>query len=181
MRYFLFITILFLSLLFSCTSTQQQFSYKATSLAVNVDSLTTSYTKIKYLLETKQKESNIFTKEEWSKLLDVDSSVSLLMLKYQAIVKLDVSNLNLHDVSLMWTITQDSYVKAKDVVTAHLDQFDSNSQMVLKIFDAEATSVSSKITDLLKDPTTENVQKSVVLIVNVLSLAVKIIGIAAAA
>lgn len=161
-----------------CTATQQQYAFQSALLASDVQSLNTTYSQVKYYLHLKQTESNLFTKEEWDKLLEVDASVKLLLLKYEAIVKLDTTSFNIYDVGLMWNITKNSYTKAREVVIAHKGEFDVNTQLLFESFDLQAQITSERIDKLLDDPTTANITQTVSLIVGVLSLAVKILSIA---
>lgn len=169
--FILFVTV-------GCTATQQQYALQSALLASDVQSLSTTYSQVKYYLNTKQAQSNIFTKEEWDKLLDVDASVKLLLLKYETIVKLDTTNFNIYDVGIMWNLTKSSYTKAREVVVAHKGEFDVNTQLLFESFDLQAQITSERIDTLLNDPTTANITQTVSLIVGVLGLAVKILSIA---
>ena len=153
--------------------------YKLATLTIVLDSLNLQYDKVKYLLEHKQRDSKVFTEKEWDKLLDVDSAITVLSLKYQAIIKLDPSNMSIHDVILMWQVTKDSYAKAREIVASRLDSFDASSQVMFKSFDEAAIVASKQIDALLEDPTNDNLKSSLVLLVDVLSLAVKVLSIVA--
>ena len=161
-----------------CTATQQQYAFQSALLASDVQSLSTTYSQVKFYLNTKQTSSNVFSKEEWDKLLEVDAAVNLLILKYETIVKLDTTNFNVYDVGLMWKITKASYTKAREVVIAHKGDFEVSAQLLFESFDLQAQITSERIDALLNDPTTANVTQTVSLIVGVLSLAVKILSIA---
>ena len=143
--------VLLLSVTFGCTATQQQYALQSALLASDVQSLSYTYSQVKYHLNAKQTESNIFTKEEWDKLLDVDASVKLLLLKYETIVKLDTTNFNVYDVALMWNITKTSYTKAREVVIAHKADCDVNSSLLFESFDLQADITSEKIEKAIKD------------------------------
>jgi hypothetical protein len=177
MKRFLLFLLIFTSLSFGCTATQQQYALQSALLASDVQSLSNSYLQIEYLLTKKQASSNLFSPEEWDKLSDVDASVKLLLLKYKNIVKLETNDFNIYDVGLMWNITKSSYSKAREVVIAHRDDFDVTSILLFERFDYQAQITSEKIDILLKDPTTANITQTVSLIVGVLSLALKILSV----
>ena len=87
--------VLTLTMFLGCASTsnniQQQHALHSELLASDVDSLATTYDTVKALVDEKQIKDKIFNDKDWDKLLDVDASINLLLLKYKVIVKADIT------------------------------------------------------------------------------------------
>mgnify|MGYP003583213138 CR=1 FL=1 len=173
--------VLTLTMFLGCASTsnniQQQHALHSELLASDVDSLSTTYDTVKALVDEKQIKDKIFNDKDWDKLLDVDASINLLLLKYKVIVKADITEFDVEDVQLMWRITKSSYNKARDVVISHLDVFDTKAQELFTEFDNKAADASKTIDKLLENPSKAEVTQVASLVVTVLSLALKIVSV----
>ena len=158
----------------SCSLFKKDTSYiKTESFSSAMILLIESYNQAIPIIENIQKTKNIFTVEEWDSLLDVRAIIDLLIVKYQLIQKSN-SKYNIHDMKAMWTLTKEVYSKAKVVVSAHISDFDTNTQILFKTFNFEAIDIADKVDTLLENPSDENLQKSLSLVVNTLTLAIKL-------
>jgi len=128
----LFFSILLTILLIGGCATQAQPPIDSTTLQLEVISLSDSYVQVKNLLNFKQEENKIFTPLEWDRLIDVDATIKLLLMKYDMLLRLDTTNFNMYDVSTMWDMTKNSYIAARSVVKAHENAFDADTKMLLK-------------------------------------------------
>ena len=166
--------VLTLTMFLGCASTsnniQQQHALHSELLASDVDSLATTYDTVKALVDEKQIKDKIFNDKDWDKLLDVDASINLLLLKY-------ITEFDVEDVQLMWRMTKSSYNKARDVVVSHLDVFDTKAQELFTEFDNKAADASKTIDKLLENPSKADVTQVVSLVVIVLNLALKIVSV----
>ena len=165
-------------LLGGCTTTQpQKYVVNTNTLSMYINTLDTTYTKVKYLLAYKQEQDNIFTASEWNDLLEVEAAIKLLLLKYNTIINMGTVTFDTYDISLMWDITKTSYAKARKIVIVHLDSFNGEDQNMFKSFDDQAILAYSEIDKLLDNPTSNNMSQVATLVVTVLTLAVKILSI----
>jgi len=174
----LLVSIILAVLLTGGCATTMQPSLNTTTLQEDVITISNSYVQVKNLLNFKQAENNIFTPLEWDKLVDVDASINLLLMKYEMLLRLNTTSFNMYDVSTMWTITKNSYSAARSVVIAHEDAFDEDTKILFESFDRQAIATSKQISVLIDANSSTKVNTTLMLIADVLGLAIKILSLA---
>ncbi len=169
------------ALLVGCSAAQQQYAIKASMISLETKLLKEQYVEVETLIRSKQDESMAFTDEEWRKLLNVDATIDMLLVKYDAIEKLDVASINVQDVIFMWHLAAEGYKQARDVIQGHMEEFSPSTQILLSTFDRQAEMTSEKINDLVSNPSNDSINQTLVMIAGALGLAVKLLSVGVAA
>ena len=163
-------------LLAGCTATQQQYALDTSKIAVESSILKTQYAEVEAQIRAKRE---VFSDAEWRSLLNVDATIDMLIVKYDAMLKLDASSISLADIKFMWDLSATGYDQARTVLVAHWDEFAPSTQIMLNSFDRQANDLSTQISGLLDNPTNDKISQALVLITGTLSLAVKMLSIGA--
>ncbi len=156
-----------------------QYAVQTGLIAVEANILSDQYKAIKGLINERQKKAQIFTPEEWVKLENVDKSIMALAKKYEAMVELDVANMNMADIQVMWQLTANSYTDARDVMNAHLSDVSPATQVLLLTFDRQAQMTYTRVKNLLNNPNNANMTQALTLMTSIASIAAKLIVVAA--
>lgn len=159
-----------------CTQTQKEYFVNSSMVGVETNVLTKQYDKVEKLLRLQQKEKKVFSEEEWNKLLNVDSSIDLLIMKYNAMLRLDMSSVDILDVDYMWRLAKTAYLEGKDVIYAHWDEYNLSTKLLLEAFDQQAKETDKRITELLQNPNNKSINESLTLIMGMVTLGVKMLG-----
>ncbi|RKY10482.1 MAG: hypothetical protein DRP56_00870 [Planctomycetota bacterium] len=162
-----------------CTATHNQYAVSASMLAVEASVLKNQYKKVETAIRTAQDQKKMFSESEWRTLLNVDATLDMLVLKYEALTKLQYAEVSLPDVTFMYRLAVNGYTQGREVVMAHWDEFQPSSQIMLNAFDTQAQETSGRVTELLENPDNENINEALTLISGILSLGVKMLGVAA--
>lgn len=175
------ILVMVLSLMFSgCSIIQnpavQQYALDSSDFAVQTSVFKKHYAQVEQMMREKQAKESIFDDSEWRKLLNVDASIDMLMLKSDAIISLNPDSISLADVDMMYNMAKAGYQQAYAVVSGKWADLDPSTQIQLEILDREAKFVDEKITKLKEDPSNANITKSLTLITGVLGIAIKLVG-----
>lgn len=117
-----------------------------------------------------------FNDSEKAALYDVQASVAVLIEDLEKVTKLN-SVVSINDIRFMWDLAVKSYTSARPVVLAHFNDFTPIEQNVLRSFDNQATVTNEMITNLLNDPTTENINQAVTLVTTLATLATHIVAL----
>jgi len=166
--------------LLGCTAHQQQYAIQTSMIGIETKLLKTQYGEVEQLIRAKQMKETTFTDEEWRKLLNVDATIDMLMVKYDAIENMDVANMNIQDIKFMWQLAAQGYTQARSVIENHIADFNPSTVLLLKAFDDQAQMTSDRIDELLNNPNNANINQTLVLIAGALGLAVKVLGIGVA-
>ena len=156
----------------------QQYALDSTDFAVQVSVFKKQYAQVEELMRTKQAEQAVFNDDEWRKLLNVDASIDMLMMKADAIIQLNPDSVSLADVEMMYNMAKAGYSQAYAVISGKWAELDPSTQILLEALDREAKLVDEKIVKLKDDPTNANITKTLTLITGVLGIAVKMLGAA---
>lgn len=171
-----FVLLLIILSMFGCTATQQQYALDSSKIAIESQVLKTQYASIEGLIRAKK---DVFTDDEWRKLLNVDATIDMLIVRYDAIMTMQGSTLNVADVKFLWDMAATGYDQGREVITAHWDSFQPSTQILLNSFDRQAESLSDQIGELLNNPSNTNINQALVLIAGTLSVAIKMVSIGA--
>lgn len=165
-------------LFIGCSATQQQYAIQSTMIMAESSVLKAQYTKVETLLRQVQKERSMFTESEWLQLLNVDASIDMLILKYEALTQFQSADISLSDVTFMYNLAVEGYTTGRDVIYAHWDEFQPSTQVLLNAFDTQAVQTSERLKELIANPSNQNINEALMLISGVLSIAVKMMGVA---
>ena len=164
--------------LFGCSATQQQYGIQSGMIMAESSVLKTQYAQVEQLLRQVQKSKHMFSDEEWSKLLNVDATIDMLILKYEAITKFQSADVSLSDITFMYNLAVEGYKTGREVIHAHWDEFQPSTQVLLNAFDRQAVQTSDRVRYLIENPSNQNINEALVLISGVLTVAVKMLGVA---
>lgn len=163
-----------------CSAHQKQYAIQTSMIGLETKVLKTQYADVEKLIRERQNRdpfNPLFDDEEWRKLLNVDATIDMLMVKYDAIENMDIANMNIQDIKFMWQLAAQGYVQARSVIQNHYDDFNPSTQILLNSFDQQAEMTSERITELLNNPNNESINQTLVLIAGALGLAVKVLGV----
>ena len=141
-------------------------------LTLEISVFETQYNKVSALMRTKQATENIFTDEEWRKLVNVDAAISMVLMKAKAIIKLN-SGITIDELKTMYTLCKEGYGEAKSVIQGKWAKLDLTTQVVLTSIDTEVTLIDTQISKLSTNPSSDNFTTILTLIAGVLSLTTK--------
>lgn len=175
---FIFVCVFALCLM-SCSAAQQQYAVNASIVAVESSHLQKQYKEMEALLRQVQADTGLFTDEEWRQLINVDATIDILITRYETITSLSSSSVNLRDISFMWELAAEGYTQGRDVIHVHWDEMTPSARVLLAAFDNQAAMTSERIDQLLNDPNNTNINQALVLISGILTIAVKMLSIAA--
>lgn len=170
--------IVMLIVMTACSPAMKQYAIDSSSLAIEVSIFKKKYENIEQLMRTKQATQQLFSDADWRKLLNVDASIDMIIMRADAIVQLDPDSISVSDVEMMYTMTKAGYGQAYQVINSHWADFDPSEQILLESLDKEAKLIDEKIDLLMNDPSNENITKALTLITGVLGIAIKMIGVA---
>ena len=172
-------TALFFAILLfvGCTATQQKYAQQSAMVAVEAEVLKKEYARVEKLIRIAQDEKEMFSDEEWRSLLNVDASLDMMIAKYEAMIHLNTT-LNMQEIKFMWRLAVESYRQGREVIYNHWEEFRPSTQILLNGFDHQATLTSDRITELMEDPTNENINTILTLISNIATIGVKMLGVA---
>lgn len=170
-----------------CSMISKQSLNSARSYAIDSATVATEiaqfkgfYTMVEKSVRDKQEREKLFTDDEWKQMLDLDESIEALLLKSSYIVKFDYKNVQLYDVEFMWTMAQESYQRCEKIIASKFDSFTATEKLQLQVLDKQVKTMNKDIENLFKNPTNENITRTILLITNVLSITVKVVGLIAA-
>lgn len=173
--------LVLIAILFSfaaCTPTQQQFALDSSMILVESEALKTKYAKVELLIRNIQKEKHMFSNDEWRSLLNVDASIDMLIARIDNMMKFNTNNVQLSDVTFLWGMAVQAYGEGRSVIYAHWDEFTPSTQLLLNSFDVQAEMTGNRISELLNNPSNQNMTQALTLITGIVSIAVKMLGVA---
>jgi len=176
LRNIIIIPVIFL--LTACGSIYQQYAIDSSMLTVEANLLKLQYTKVETILRQLQEDKHLFTDDEWNELLNVDSTIDMLIARIDGIIQFQSSEISLMDVQFMWGLAVEGYTKARTVISAHKDEIPPSSWALLDAFDTQAEMTNARIDKLLNDPSNSNITEALTLITGVIGIAVKMLGVA---
>jgi hypothetical protein len=168
-----------IALLAACSAAQKQYALDSGAIAVEASVLKNQYENVEKLLREAQDKNKMFTDEEWNTLNNVDATIDMLILKYNAITKFQGTNIALADVKFMYGLAVDGYTQGREVIYAHWDELQPSTQIMLNAFDTQAVQTSDRITTLLDNPDNQSINETLTLIAGVLGTAVKMLSLVA--
>ena len=177
MKQVFWITIV-LFLLGACAP-QTMFNLAAPATVDELTNLSTNYAKVEKLMRQEQLEKQIFSNSEWRTLLNVDATIDMLISRISNIFRLsDGAGVSFKEIEFLWGLSTGGYRDARSVIFNHWDEFTPATQLVLNNFDTKAEAQSTIITELMVNPTNDNMSQALTLITGVISIAVEMLGVA---
>lgn len=165
-------------LMIGCVA-QTRFNLTAPATVEEVTTLKTNYAKVEKLMRQIQIDRQIFSDAEWRTLLNVDATIDMLIARVDSIFRLSGgADVSFKEIEFLWGLSTNGYRDARSVIFNHWDDFTPATQLVLNAFDAKAEASSTLITELMRDPTDDNMSKALTLITGVISIAVEMLGVA---
>lgn len=164
------------SSIIGCSPAIQSYVLDSGHIAVEASVLKNKYSNVEQLLRNTQEKKKMFSDAEWRQLLNVDATIDMLVMRYDAISKFEMKEISVSDVKFMWGLATEGYRQASEVVTAHWDEFEPSQKIMLNAYDKEAHDINDKIEKLINNPSNENINNAVTLIAGVLNVAIKILG-----
>lgn len=161
----------------ACSATSRQYALDSGMIYVEAAALHDTYVKVEVLVRKEQTTHGVFNETEWVELIRVDATIDALIRKYDSIVRLDTTTVNLTDVVKMWELAASAYTDGRALVAPHWNELSPTMQLVLDSFDQQASLTNQRIEDLLENPSNANINQAVTLVANVVSLAVKIVSL----
>ncbi|RLI66361.1 MAG: hypothetical protein DRO67_01260 [Candidatus Asgardarchaeum californiense] len=158
---------------------QSQFLLDSSVIMTESSELKDRYATVERVIREVQAEKQIFTDAEWRKLLNVDATIDMLIARVDNITRFSAADVSMQELEFLWGLSVNGYTEGRSVIFAHWDQFDPSTQIMLNAFDAKAEATSTLITELMKNPTNDNMTKALTLMTGIVSLAVKMLAIAA--
>lgn len=176
----------------SSVETTSQYALDSSMIALEASTLAKQYENVERLLRRAQKEPDMytagewavvdkkkmFTDDEWRKLLNVDATIDMLIMRFDAIQKFSLSEVSIEDVKFMSQLAREGYKEGRGVIMNHWDEFQPSTKTMLNAFDKKAVHMNAEIDELIANPSNESINKAVTLISGVLSIAVKMLGTA---
>ena len=172
--------LLLLAIVAGCSAVQRNYAFSSSMIAVEASVLKNQYKKVESTLRAVQAEKGMFTDDEWRSLLNVDATIDMLILKYEALISLQSAEVTLADVSFMYQLAVEGYTMGREVIMAHWSEFQPSTQIMLNSFDTAAQETSGRVTELLNNPSNSNINEALTLISGILSIGVKMLGLAVA-
>jgi len=148
-------------------------------ITVEASILKNQYVQVEKLLRATQEERAMFTEAEWKTLNNVDATIDMLILKYEALTQFADTEVAIGDVKFMYGLARDGYSQGREVIYAHWDELQPSTQLRLNGFDTQAKQTSERIQDLLEDPDNAGINETLTLIAGILGTAVKMLGLVA--
>lgn len=156
---------------------EKKYALDTSYLSVEVSIFKRQYERIEDIIRAKQASENMFTDEEWSKLLNVDTSIDMVLLKIESLLRLQYDDISIIEVQSMYTLTKEAYRQAYEVMAAHWTDFTPSTQLMLQALDDSAKDIDTRVVKLMENPTNENITQTITLITGILGLATKILAI----
>jgi len=156
----------------SCaTPPQQQYTIDALMTVSEILVLREQYVDVVSLITANR---HRFTSEELIALQSVQSSISLIINRFDAISDVKAGVITITDIKYLWVLAADSYVKAQGVVIAHWTEFSPVEQMLFEAFDQQAILANTRITQLLVNPQAQQIDTMMSTITTLASIAATI-------
>ncbi len=179
-RFLIYVLCLIPFLIFiGCSTVQTQYAIDSGKIAVEASVLKNQYTTVEKLLRKTQSKNKMFTDDEWRTLNNVDATIDMLILKYNAMTHFKDTEVSLEDVKFMYGLAVDGYTQGREVIFAHWDEMQPSTQLMLNAFDTQAVQTSERIKTLLDNPDNQSINETLTLIAGVLSTTVKMISLIA--
>lgn len=174
----LLIAFLCVKSLTGCTAIQQQYTIDSGMILLESEVLQTSYAKVEILIRNAQTEKNMFSDAEWRKLLNVDASIDMLIARVGNLTRFKTTNVQLQDLTFLWGMAVQAYTEGRTVIYSHWNEFPPSTQLLLNAFDMQADMTGNRIEELLNNPNNKTITEALTLITGILSIAVKMLGVA---
>ena len=172
-----FILIVLVFLLGACAP-QSQFNLTSSMPLEEVSDLETRYASVEKLLREMQASRKIFSDAEWRSLLNVDATIDMLIARINNIMKFQTTTVSMQEIEFLWGLSTSGYTDARKVIFAHWSAFTPATQLTLMNFDVKAETMSTFVTELMKNPTNDNMTQALTVIAGIINVAVKMLGVA---
>lgn len=173
------ITAILLSLLLlttsitGCSTAQLQYTANVATISAEADVLRMKYDNVRTLIINKK---DVFPEEQYKELLMIDATMQMLIAKIGDITDpATLRTFSLNDIVYMWFLAKDGYLKSYNIVEENWDQLMPSEQMILISFKNSAEKTDSMISELLSNPNNEDINKSIVMISGMATIALKIL------
>lgn len=165
-------------LLLSGCATQSQFNLTSSMPLEEVSDLETRYASTETLLRKMQDDRKVFSESEWRTLLNVDATIDMLIARINNMMKFQDTTVSMGEIEFLWGLSTSGYTDARGVIYAHWDKFTPATQLTLTNFDVKAEVMSTFITELMENPTNDNMTQALTVITGIINVAVKMLGVA---
>jgi len=172
------ILIIVLILMFSGCAPQSQFNLNSSMPLEEVADLETRYASVEKLMREMQLNRKVFSESEWRTLLNVDATIDMLIARINNIMKFQTTTVSMQEIEFLWGLSTSGYTDARKVIYAHWGAFTPATKLTLTNFDVKAETMSTFITELMKNPTDDSMTQALTVITGILNVAVKMLGVA---
>jgi len=156
----------------SCSTTQKNYAVQASSTLAHVNLLKMRYADISASVE---RGLPTFSAVEQEQLVKLDGTFKLVINRMDNIFEMSKPALTLSDATYLYELTKSSYIQARKIVGAHLDEFTAQDKMRLRMFDDDVLAIDKEIEDLLHDPTNKGISDSLLMMGTVAEIALKVL------
>lgn len=171
-----FIVALFVLVLAACGPVSKQYAYDSGMVAVESSTLRQQYSNVERLLRQVQADKHMFDEQEWRELNNIDASIDMLIMKYDALSRFKTPEISIPDIQFMYHLAAESYTRGRQIIYNHWDEFQPSTQLMLSAFDKQAEETSGRIQHLINNPSNKNINEALTLISGIVSVAVKMLG-----
>jgi hypothetical protein len=168
--------VLLLIAVTGCSTAMQNFVIDGTSLATQSATLKNQYANVEQAIRLRQTELTMFSDEEWRKLLNVDATIDMFIMKIDALTQFQAVA-SIDEISFMYQQVSLGYQQAREVIQGHWGELPADTQVLLQLFDQRTQDADEEITKLLENPDNDSVMKTISLVTGVLTIAVKMLGL----
>ena len=171
-----FIISLFTVLVLTSCAPQSQFNLNNSMPLKEVSDLETRYASVEKLIRKMQNDRGTFSESEWRSLLNVDATIDMLIARINNIMKFQTTTVSMQEIEFLWGLSTSGYTEAREVIYAHWSSFTPSTQLTLTNFDVKAETMSTFITELMKNPTDDTMTQALTVITGIINIAVKMLG-----
>lgn len=157
-------------------SSTVSYGLNAAMLGIALTSLNEEFDDLKDTITALQEEDSVFTDDQWDTLQSIVGLKSTIVTQVSYIIDLNSDTVTLDDVEYLYDLAQSAYATGYDLVEEHWSDFDTTTQDMLLSFQSDVESTEKRIETLLDDPDDESINETLVLIIDVLSTAVKLVS-----
>ena len=169
--------IILLFVVSSCAP-QTQFNLNSSMPLEEVSDLETRYASVEQMVRKMQSDRKIFSESEWRSLLNFDATIDMLIARINNIMKYQTTSVNMREIEFLWGLSTSGYTEVREVIFAHWDAFTPATQLTLTNFDVKAETMSTFVTELMKNPTNDTMTQALTIITGIINVAVKMLGVA---
>lgn len=156
-----------------CALLQDPTAQKAAVVAINAPIVIDDIDQVVVALTSLQKEKNVFSDKEIDKLVEALDMYKIVKMQYNILANLGQVP-SIEDTSMLWGNVKETYSSAMEIVMSHTDSYDRVTLYNIELLNIHAKSLDISVSELLKDPTAQNISRILTMVGTMISIGAKI-------